>query len=245
LKPATQEKVLAYEIGAKATLLERTLQVNAALFYYDYTDKQIRGRIIDPLGIFGALETDINVPKSRIEGAELQILYQPIPGLVFGSAVTYLESKVTSNFENYDPLANVINFNGLKFPYTPSVSAVSNLHYEKPVGDNLVAFVDGGYNYQSSTTTAFAIPGIVATTPSNPRNQPGATVPGNIFTLPGRGLVDGSVGFSSPTHNWRASLWIRNALDKYYLTNVIRGADTIYGYAGMPRTYGIAASFRF
>ena len=39
--PATQEKLTAYELGVKAGLLDQTLQTNASLFYYDYTDKQV------------------------------------------------------------------------------------------------------------------------------------------------------------------------------------------------------------
>jgi len=43
--PVRQESVIAYEAGLKKELLTNTLQVNAAAFYYDYSDKQIRGRL--------------------------------------------------------------------------------------------------------------------------------------------------------------------------------------------------------
>lgn len=39
-------------------------------------------------------------------------------------------------------------------------------------------------------------------------------------------------------------LWIRNAGDKYYSANAARGLDSIYGYAGMLRTYGVTVSFK-
>ncbi|HYE45835.1 MAG TPA: TonB-dependent receptor, partial [Caulobacter sp.] len=41
LRPATQEKLRAYEAGFKAGLAQGTLQLNGAVFYYDYKDKQI------------------------------------------------------------------------------------------------------------------------------------------------------------------------------------------------------------
>jgi len=244
-RPVTQEKVLAYEIGGKATLLDRTLQLNGALFYYDYTNKQIQGRILDPLGIFGALDALVNVPRSRIEGAELQLTYQPLRGLTLNAAASYIDSKVTSNFMNYDPLANEINFKGLEFPYTPKISAVASTQYEWPVGGDLDAFAGGNFTYTGNITTAFANPSAVATTPSDPLNAPGKTVPGNIFELPGYGVAGFDVGLASPAHHLRTSLWVRNAFNKFYLTNTSHGTDDIIGYTGMPRTYGISLSYRF
>src|SRR5690606_13163177 len=77
--PVRQEQVTAYEIGFKSALLDRRVQLNGALFYYDYLDKQLKGRTIVP--VFGPLEALVNVPKSRIKGAELQLVVTPIDGL--------------------------------------------------------------------------------------------------------------------------------------------------------------------
>ena len=43
-KPVPQESLLAYESGFKASLFGRRVQFNASAFYYDYKDKQLRGR---------------------------------------------------------------------------------------------------------------------------------------------------------------------------------------------------------
>jgi outer membrane receptor protein involved in Fe transport len=74
-----QESVTAYEAGIKATALDRKLQVNAAIFHYVYNDKQIRGIVIDP--IFNQLEKLVNIPKSRINGAEIDVTVRPVGGL--------------------------------------------------------------------------------------------------------------------------------------------------------------------
>ena len=47
IEPVTQESVLAYEVGFKSTLLDDRMRLNGAAFYYDYEDKQLRGRILD------------------------------------------------------------------------------------------------------------------------------------------------------------------------------------------------------
>lgn len=57
----TQESVLTYEVGLNQPLFNRPVRVTAAAFYNDYTDKQLRGRIIDPL--VGPLEKLVNIPN--------------------------------------------------------------------------------------------------------------------------------------------------------------------------------------
>ena len=63
LTPVTQEALLSYEVGLKQSLLDRSLQVNGALFHYDHTDKQELGRLQDP--VYGAVQTLL----SRLSGA--------------------------------------------------------------------------------------------------------------------------------------------------------------------------------
>ncbi len=40
-RPVIQEALLSYELGAKLLLMERSLQLNGAAFYYDYTNKSL------------------------------------------------------------------------------------------------------------------------------------------------------------------------------------------------------------
>lgn len=243
--PATQEEVTAYELGVKSSLLERTLQLNVAGFYYDYRDKQLRGRLIDPLGIFGALEALVNVPKSRVIGAELQATYQPVTGLTLTLGTTYLDTEVTENFSNYDPLGALVDFKGMRFPYTPEWSVTADIAYEWAVGADKKIFVGVSGMYQSSIVTAFADPAVVATIPSDPLNAPGSTVPGDSFRIPGYELVDLRMGVGDAGGQWSVGLWSRNVFDKDYLTNKFRGSDTISGYAGLPRTVGIFAQYKY
>src|SRR3546814_4635054 len=86
------ESVMAYEIGTKISALDRALQLNAAAFHYIYYDKQVRGLIVDP--IFNQLEQLVNIPKARINGAEIEVIGRPVSGLTLRGAVTYVDSKV-------------------------------------------------------------------------------------------------------------------------------------------------------
>src|SRR3546814_5577105 len=64
----TQESLVDYEAGFKTTLFDRKVTLNGGVFYYDYKNKQLRAKIVDPF--FNALDGLVNVPKSRVKGAE-------------------------------------------------------------------------------------------------------------------------------------------------------------------------------
>jgi outer membrane receptor protein involved in Fe transport len=100
LEPVVQEELLAYEIGAKATLLDGSLQLNGAAFYYDYTDKQILGALEDP--IFGALPSLVNVPESHVVGFELLATWVPAEGLTISPSISLADTEVDGEFRNFD-----------------------------------------------------------------------------------------------------------------------------------------------
>src|SRR3546814_18871812 len=77
--PARQERVDAYEAGAKLPLFDKHLQFNIAGVYYDYRNKQERARIEDL--VFGLLELLVNVTKVRSVGAEASLVARTYHGL--------------------------------------------------------------------------------------------------------------------------------------------------------------------
>src|SRR3546814_8154741 len=50
----TQESLVDYEAGFKTTLFDRKVTLNGGVFYYDYKNKQLSAKIVDPL--FNALD---------------------------------------------------------------------------------------------------------------------------------------------------------------------------------------------
>ena len=90
--PVTQESVLSYEGGIKTQLFDRRLSVNLAGFYFDYKNKQLRSKTLDP--IFGAIDALVNIPKSGIKGIELEVQARPVDRLTIGGALTYLDATI-------------------------------------------------------------------------------------------------------------------------------------------------------
>ena len=223
-QPAVQEALLAYEAGFKLTLAERTLQLNGAVFYYDYTNKQVRGRT-QPLPPFGALEALVNVPKSRIQGGELQVAWRPASGLTINAGATYLGTRIKGVFNNFTAFGVAANFAGERLPLTPKWQASLGIDYSTPISSRLNAVLGGSYAYQSSTNGAF----------------------GNfaVFDLKDYGLLDLRAGLETSDKRWSATVFGKNVTNVYYWTNATRGGDTTNRYAGMPATYGITVGFRY
>jgi iron complex outermembrane recepter protein len=234
-KPVVQEELLSYEIGTKSELFERKVQLNTAIFYYDYTNKQVLGRIIDPTGVFGAVQALVNIPKSTEEGAELSIGWRPLSGLTLNAAATYLDSRVTSSFLNYASYitgpADQINLKGESFPFTPRWSLNAGARYEWGLNDQLSAFLTATGTYQTQTVAAFG--------------AEHAATEGPSLGIRSYGLLDLSAGLESSDGHWRGELWGRNVTNTYYWTSAFYEQDTTVRATGMPATYGISVHYRY
>ena len=222
LTPVTQESVLAYEAGFKAPVISNLLEATGAVFLYDYKDKQLQGRLPTILGVLPGL---VNVPKSEIRGAELQVNAFPLEGLTLTLAGTYIDSEVTEDFNNFSILGLAANFKGNAFPYTPKYQLVFDGQYETPITPNLTGFAGLNANYRSSTTSGFG---------DDPR-----------LDIDAYTVIDVRAGIEAADGAWRAGVFVRNLTDEYYWNNVARTSDVIRRYTGAPRSFGISLSRSF
>ena len=222
LAPVTQESILAYEIGAKSKPV-RNLQFDAAAFYYDYNDKQIRGRVPD--AVFGPLEALVNIPRSHILGAEFGAKWIAIEGLVISPAFSFVRSRIDGQFVSYTPLGTMENFSGEAFPYTPKWQASMDAEYSWRVSEAYAAFGGANISYQSATNGAL----------------------GNLALLKidDYALLDLRAGIKSNSGTWRFMVWGRNVTDKYYWTTADKQFDTAFRLSGAPAAFGVSASYRF
>lgn len=244
MAPVTQESVTAYEGGFKASLADRSVQLNGAVFYYDYRNKQIRGKLTDPT--FGALDALINVPRSRIFGAEADVTVRPIDGLTINAAVTYLDSKITKNpplERRYNIYGQLDDFVGDPLPFTPKWSGVVNVDYRHELASGGTTFVGASVNARSQSDAVIGANRIPFPVSTASFTRPG--LEGNVFNIKGYATVDARIGYEAPDAAWKVMLWGKNVFDKYYWTSVIPSLDSQARFAGMPATYGITFGFSF
>ncbi|OAO00798.1 hypothetical protein A8B75_18030 [Sphingomonadales bacterium EhC05] len=238
LAPVTQESVTAFEGGFKATLADDVVQWNGAAFYYDYKDKQVRGKILDP--IFGILDALQNVPKSKIFGLETDLTIRPVDGLTISGSVTFLDSEI-QNFSGVNVRGVVNNFSGDALPFTPKWSYGLNVDYKMETANGGTPFVGVSLGGRSSSDSVPGGSRIPFSTGPNARSLAGVPL---IYKLEGYTTVDARLGYEAEDESWRIMVWGKNIFNEYYLTNTITSSDSVARFAGRPATYGITIGFK-
>ncbi|WP_332817423.1 TonB-dependent receptor [Sphingopyxis sp.] len=224
LFPATQESVLAYEAGFKLGLFDRAVQLNGAGFFYEYDDKQVRGRVLDPT--FGLQNRLINLPRSRVQGGELQLVVAPVPALRFNLAASYVDSKILGSFNNISALGREKDLGGENFPLTPKWQLNGDVQYDIEVGKATLLYFGVGATYQSQTNAALGQEA--------------------LLRMKSYALVDLRAGVRDIDDRWRISGFVRNLANTYYYTNVVLpGPDTAARYAGRGRSYGVTLAYQY
>lgn len=234
--PVKQESVLAYELGTKLSLFSHALEVDGALFYYDYNDKQLNGFVNTAVGISPALVT---VPKAKVKGAEINTILRPIRGLTITAGGTYIDTRIDRNpvdrvtgqpVSPTDYLGNPSNYVGLSFPNIPKWQGTGDAQYRFPVSGTLAAYVGSSATYHSSTSSNL---------------KSGIASADALVKIPHYILVDIRAGVETQDGKWRLEAWGRNVTNKYYLIGTLRFADYYTRFTGMPATYGASLYFRY
>jgi len=215
--PAVQEELTAYEVGFKARAASGQLALNGAAFYYDYTDKQLKGRV--PVPVFGFLEGLVNVPKSEVKGVEFDVSWTPIERLIIGGGVTYLETEVTESFQNFTLLSQAVDFKGSAFPTTPELQGNLWANYSWDISPSLSGYAGGSLVHRGEAEADY---------------RPDARLQIDAYTL-----LDLTAGIESSDGAWRLGVFGRNVTDEYYWPSASRRGDSIVRQPGMPATYGI------
>ena len=226
LKPYSEEELTSYEIGVKSTLLDGTMQLNAAAFYYDYQDKQEQDVAVTFVGNISGLT---NVPESEIFGAEVDMQWLITDGLQFNLGVAWLDTEITE-WDAVDPDASVWpdtvtrDVSGAELPQAPELQYNAMLSYEWNVGDNLLMQVAGDVNFTDDTSGGVR--------PEEATED---------YTL-----VNARLALGADDGQWRAMLWARNLTDEDYYPSAYTGGNGPYVRSyGMPRTYGVTLSYYF
>ena len=175
--------------------------------------------------VFGPLQALVNIPQSRIRGAEAQIAFHPISALTLSAAGTYLNSEVTGTFNNYSILGKLQDFRGESFPYTPKYQANFSVDYKHPLSGALLGTVGIDYAYRSSTTGGFGTE--------------------RLLDIKSYGLLDFQIAVENSAQGWRIAAYGRNVTDTYYWTNEAKYFDDVRRLAGRPASFGVQASYIF
>nr|WP_277949239.1 TonB-dependent receptor [Sphingobium sp. LB126] len=165
----------------------------------------------------------VNVPKSRLYGAEAQLSLRLSRALTIGADATYVNSKISAPFANVDFYGFSKDFEGEPLPFAPKWSMVGRADFDQPVTEHLTFFAGANVNYH---------PQPMLRSGSSQRQTYG-------FLYAGRPRWHQDVGRIS--YGQRLG---RNITNQYYWTGVNLVLDVVSRYAAQPATYGMTLSYK-
>jgi iron complex outermembrane receptor protein len=218
------EYLWAYEAGIKAALT-RQLSINAALFYYDYTNIQLS--TLPPNAPAGTLPLIGNAPSATVRGAEVQASYRAQWNLGFSLGATFLDARFRK-FVSVDPNNPTDDSNraGDPLPLAPHASLVLASDYLCRLERHGDLKLHVSYRYQSEVYF-------------NPYSDP--AVRQGAYSLLGTTLT-----YSGHRDDWYAELYGDNLTNRLYAQNFIR-LDPVIATTrlwGSPRTVGVRLGYR-
>ncbi|MEM6651717.1 MAG: TonB-dependent receptor [Pseudomonadota bacterium] len=240
LEPYVEETVWAYEVGAKVNVPSSGLQINSALFSYDYQDVQGFTTAFDEtVGVITLLG---NLGDAEYQGAELEVVWAPaaIDGLSLSAAATWLDTEIVDS--DTVELSDLTNFfdgapgdpplaapeEGQSIGFAPEFSYVLNARYSRAIRETLSATAQVNWSWRSD----FAEDGPFL-------------FDDGVFTVDSYGLLSASLSLET-TNGWQASLTGQNLTNEAYVTQAT--GDDLLSYLelpGRPRSWQIRIAKRF
>lgn len=228
-EPVQPETLDSIELGMKIDPV-RWLQLNGAVFYYDYKDIQQSAR--DPVT---ALSVLTNAAAARTYGAEVEVVAAPVRGLNLRGYATYLNAKFTSfPFSDiYVPatlngvpiggsvLVSPFDADGKDLIRAPRYTFGASMNYEMETEQGTFG---AAFNIFHSAKYYWEF--------------------ANRLTQPAYTTINGELSWA-PNDNVRLSIWGRNLTDAIIYQQMASGAQGDTGGFERPRSYGLSGTFSF
>jgi iron complex outermembrane recepter protein len=214
------EELDSYEVGVKSELFDRTLRLNASLFYYDYQDLQVQ-RVDTVLSGGLPVAFTSNAAESEITGFEFDLLWAPLEGLNVRFAYSYLDTEYN---DFIGPAGE--DFSGNPLPVSPENTVMGSLDYTTEVS--------GGWSLTAGTDWVWIDDFNFDVTDDDPYTK------GGDYTL-------GSVRLAliSPEENWRITAYADNVTDEEEYANKTRRSQEVIAAALDGRRYGVRVQYNF
>jgi iron complex outermembrane receptor protein len=243
------EEVWNYELGFKMDAWEHKLRLNTAIFYTDYSDRQLTTVRLNP-------ETGrpqgsmINAKDSWISGIEMEAVVLPVENLMITANVTFNDSDI----KEYDDQKITVAAPGdTPPPGCTRVNVILDDLDSCPVDrsdEGLPRLPDAVYflavQYTFETDIGPIVPMLSWSYRTNLDNCfDAASCQSGVYKV-NQENVTARLTWTSPDMAWRVSAFGDNLTDDRYVTggtplvDVTETAGTVYS---QPRTYGLEAAY--
>jgi outer membrane receptor protein involved in Fe transport len=209
-----------YELGTKAAFLDRTLSVDASLYYIDWKDIQLS--LTAPVT---GLSYNANGSSAKSQGVEISVEEKPLKGTTLGAWVAFNEAELTQGFP---ASSSALGSAGDPLPYSSRFSGSLSLDQEIVLTGRVTGVAGATLSYVGDREGAFAAAGT-----ANLRQD-----------LPAYAKTDLRAGIKWDA--WNINLFANNVADKRGLLN--GGLNTYNPNAFVfiqPRTVGVSVARSF
>jgi outer membrane receptor protein involved in Fe transport len=184
-----------------------------------------------------------NAGEQETFGVEFDGQFFASDSLTLNLALTYLDAQYKSF-----PNSPVGDLTGQQVAGVPELSAVFGAQYDKEVnsnGDRII--LRGDFSYQSPVQILDGLTNFIVVDPATgARDFAPARAAASQFKREVNSL-NASITYAFDM-GLEVTAWARNLLDDRYITTIfpaVAQGQAISGYPNQPRTYGVAARFRF
>jgi iron complex outermembrane recepter protein len=210
----------SYEFGTKALLFDKTLSVNADIYYIDWS--AIQQTITIPIcgGAFNA-----NVGDAKAIGSEVEVRYKPpvIQGLTLGVNLGGEHAYITSSTNSLTAAV------GQDVLYTPEYTASVIANYGWHVTSSIEGFLRTDYEYTGKSFGSYVISTSSAPNPS--------------YINPAYSVVNLSAGVD--VGKFEIALFAKNLFDDRTILQSPLIDGEIQGYTLRPLTVGLSFQAKF
>jgi outer membrane receptor protein involved in Fe transport len=142
------ESLIAYELGYKGAKLDGRMQINTAIYYYDYENVHTFAAGPAGVGAAGTSTTVFAVPEAEMIGWDGDITWLLLDNVTVGANFSYTHSEYLSDFDiidTADPARpnslfvaadSPVNIKGKRMLRVPEQKAGGYMNYEIPLGAN-------------------------------------------------------------------------------------------------------------
>ncbi len=215
------ESIVAYEAGVRSSLAGGAVQLNAAVFKYDYKDLQLRTAVLDAnSGNF--IVSVNNASNAAVNGLEVSADARVGAGFSVGFKGSYVDSEL----KNYVSPSTKRDLSGMPLPLSPRTSGTLSLDHDAALGGGkLRSHLE--YNHRSSVIFPLTL---------DQTNNKGE----------GYGLLNASVRWAAARDAYYVQLGVLNATDKQYRTMRADYAfSSVVESYGAPRTFEARVGFKY
>lgn len=208
------ENIISYEVGTKGRFFDGVLGLSSAIFYYDYTDLQLR------LGVPEGGVKIRNASDSKIQGFELEWDFKAAEGLDIYGSFSLLDAEF-DDFNTIDLALVPFNAEGNQLARSPDSQAVLGADYEFYVGEDYFVKIGGVVSYRSEVFF------LETDQDTNALRSESLTE------------IDLRVTFGQADGDWEVSVFVQNVTDEVEISQIeLQGNFPIASFSE-PRKFGI------